>query len=218
MPLPEAAGESASLSVVLADDHAIVRAGIRLLLEDAGMEVVAEAGDVDAAVRYVSGHHPDVLILDINMPGPPSISAIPQIHELSPQTRVVVLTMQHETAFAREALRAGASGYLLKEAADADLVAAIHTAHDGGTYLQPSLGARLASEPPSGAEELDGLTDREVGILRLLALGYTNSEIADQLYLSVRTVETHRTHIQSKTGRRSRAELVRYALDHDLVR
>ena len=204
------------LTVVLADDHAVVRTGLKLLLSQAGMEVVAEAGDVETALRYVLGHKPDILVLDLNMPGEPSLPAIPRFLEASPQTRIVVLTMQQEPQFAREALTNGATAYVLKEAADDELVQAVHAAREGRTYVNPSLGARLATEPvdtgPPG-----GLTDREVDILRLIALGHTNAEIAEQLYLSVRTVETHRAHIQQKLGRTTRAELVRYALDNGLV-
>jgi two-component system, NarL family, response regulator NreC len=204
------------LRVVLADDHAVVRSGLKLLLAQAGMEVVAEAGDVETALRYVLGHKPDVLVLDLNMPGEPSLPAIPKFLEHSPSTHVVVLTMQQEPEFAREALQAGATGYVLKEAADSELVQAIEAAREGRTYVNPSLGARLATAPaPSGPP--DGLSAREVEILRLIALGHTNTEIAQQLYLSVRTVETHRAHIQRKTGRTTRAELVQYALEHEMV-
>jgi two-component system response regulator NreC len=202
------------ITVVLADDHAIVRTGLRLLLLQDGMDVVAEAGDVDTALRYVLGHKPDVLVLDLNMPGEPSLPAIPRFLEASPATRIVVLTMQQEPQFAREALGNGASAYVLKEAADAELVQAIHAARDGQTYVNPSLGAKLATAPvgPPG-----GLTEREADILRLIALGHTNTEIAEQLFLSVRTVETHRAHIQHKLGRTTRAELVRFALDEGLL-
>ena len=202
------------ITVVLADDHAIVRTGLRLLLEQDGMEVVAEAGDVEAAVRYVRGHKPAILVLDLNMPGEPSLPAIPRLLEASPDTRIVVLTMQQEPQFAREALGSGATAYVLKEAADDELVDAIHAARAGRTYVNPSLGAKLATAPvgPPG-----GLTTREADILRLIALGHTNTEIAEQLFLSVRTVETHRAHIQQKLGRTTRAELVRYALDQGLV-
>lgn len=206
--------EESSITVVLADDHAVVRTGLRLLLTQSGMEVVAEAGDVDAALRYVLGHKPDVLVLDLNMPGEPSLPAIPRFLQASPTTRIVVLTMQQEPQFAREALGNGAAAYVLKEAADDELVQAIHAARKGGTYVNPSLGAKLATAPvgPPG-----GLSDREADVLRLIALGHTNTEIADQLFLSVRTVETHRAHIQQKLGRTSRAELVRYALDEGLI-
>ena len=204
------------LTVVLADDHAVVRTGLKLLLSQAGMEVVAEAGDVETALRYVLGHKPDILVLDLNMPGEPSLPAIPRFLEASPQTRIVVLTMQQEPQFAREALTNGATAYVLKEAADDELVQAVHAAREGRTYVNPSLGARLATEPVASGPP-GGLTDREVDILRLIALGHTNAEIAEQLYLSVRTVETHRAHIQQKLGRTTRAELVRYALDNGLV-
>ncbi|CAA9530123.1 MAG: Two-component transcriptional response regulator, LuxR family [uncultured Solirubrobacteraceae bacterium] len=202
------------ITVVLADDHAVVRTGLKLLLAQDGMQVVAEAGDVAGALRYVLGHKPDVLVLDLNMPGEPSLPAIPRFLEASPQTRIVVLTMQQEPQFAREALGAGATAYVLKEAADDELVQAIHAAREGRTYVNPSLGAKLATAPvgPPG-----GLTEREADILRLIALGHTNTEIAEQLFLSVRTVETHRAHIQQKLGRTTRAELVRFALDEGLV-
>jgi two-component system, NarL family, response regulator NreC len=204
------------LTVVLADDHAVVRTGLKLLLSQAGMEVVAEAGDVETAVRYVLGHKPDILVLDLNMPGEPSLPAIPRFLEASPGTRIVVLTMQQEPQFAREALTHGATAYVLKEAADDELVQAVHAAREGRTYVNPSLGARLAMTP-ADAGPPGGLTERELDILRLIALGHTNAEIASQLYLSVRTVETHRAHIQQKLGRTTRAELVRYALDNGVV-
>jgi two-component system, NarL family, response regulator NreC len=205
------------LSVVLADDHAVVRSGLKLLLAQAGMEVVAEAGDVETAHRYVLGHKPDVLVLDLNMPGEPSMPAIPRFLEVSPQTHIVVLTMQQDPQFARKALSLGATAYVLKEAADEELVQAIHSAREGRTYVNPSLGARLATEPLEPSGPPGGLTEREVDTLKLIALGHTNAEIAQKLYLSVRTVETHRAHIQQKLGRSTRAELVSYALDHGLI-
>ncbi|WP_372790580.1 response regulator [Paraconexibacter sp.] len=205
------------LRVILADDHEIVRSGLRMVLEAAGnIEIVAEAGTADDAVRYVLGHKPDVLVLDLNMPGTPSLETLPQVNEASPDTAVVVLTMQSGTAFAREALRAGVRGYVLKESAGAELVQALRTAADGGTYLTPSLGARLATEPEV-PELPDGITSREAEVLSLLALGHTNAEIGDRLHLSRRTVESHRASLQSKTGCATRAELVRYALDHQLL-
>jgi two-component system response regulator NreC len=204
-----------TVRIVLADDHAVVRAGLRLLLDaEEGLQVVAEASEADGARRMVAAHRPDVLVLDLNMPGSPSLAAIP---ELAAQTGVVVLTMQNDPAFAREALQAGARGYVLKEAADAELVQAVRAAASGGTYLNPALGARLAAAPPSPAGPPDGLTGRELEILRLIALGHTNAEIAGRLFLSVRTIESHRAHIQRKTGRSTRAELVRYALDERLL-
>jgi two-component system response regulator NreC len=212
----QAAAQVGTVRIVLADDHQVVRRGLQLLLNgEEGFEVVAEAGDVDTARRYVLGHHPDVVVLDLNMPGGSTLQAIPEMRRQSPQTQIVVLTMQEEPAFAREALGAGALAYVLKEAADTELVEAVRRAARGEIYLNPRLGARIASEPPPGPP--DGLSDREVDVLRRIALGYTNAEIADQLYLSVRTVETHRQHIQQKLRLQTRAELVQYALAHGLL-
>jgi two-component system, NarL family, response regulator NreC len=207
------------ITIVLADDHAVVRSGLRMVLERAGgFEVVSEAGDADAALRTVLGHKPRILVLDLNMPGElTSLDAIPRVQEVSPTTRVVVLTMQEDPEFARRALRAGAAGYVLKEAADDELVDAVRRVAEGGTYLNPRLGAMLAAAPPEASGPPDDLTEREVEVLRLIALGHTNAEIAADLYLSVRTVESHRAHIQQKLGRSTRAELVRYALDHGFV-
>jgi two-component system response regulator NreC len=203
------------IRLVLADDHAVVRTGLRLLLEaEQGVAVVAEAGEIDTAKRMVAAHRPDVLVLDLNMPGAASLPAIP---ELAQQTAVVVLTMQNDPAFARTALQSGALGYVLKEAADAELVGAVRAAADGRTYLNPGLGARMAAAPSQPAGPPDDLTERELEILRLIALGHTNAEIGGRLYLSVRTIESHRAHIQQKTRRSTRAELVRYALDHGLL-
>jgi two-component system response regulator NreC len=205
-------------TIVIADDHRVVRSGLRMVLDrEEDFEVVAEAGDVADARRYVRAHRPDVLILDLNMPGDPSLPAIPLLLEDSPPTRVVVLTMQEDPAFAREALQAGASAYVLKEAADDELVQAVRTAAAGGTFLTPQLGARIAAAPPAPSGPPDDLTEREVEILRLIALGHTNAEIAAQLFLSVRTVESHRAHIQHKIRLTSRAELVQYALEHGLM-
>jgi two-component system response regulator NreC len=215
-PSPVKGKDLDKTTIVLADDHVVVRSALRMLLEaEPDFEVVAEAGDADAAVRYVLGHKPTVLILDLNMPGRASLEAIPDIRNASPATEIVVLTMQNESAFARRALQAGVRGYVLKEAADAELVQAVHSAAAGETYLQPALGARMAAEPD--LERADDLTEREREVLRLIALGHTNAEIATQLFLSIRTVESHRAHIQQKLGLAGRAELVRYALDHDLV-
>jgi two-component system response regulator NreC len=161
----------------------------------------------------VRGHRPDVLVLDLNMPGEPSLPAIPRIVDATPETAIVVLTMQNEPAFAREALQSGARGYVLKHSAGDELVGAIRTAVDGGIYLNPALGARVATEPPPSDKPPDGLTEREAEVVKLVALGHTNAEIAEQLYLSIRTIETHRAHAQDKLGVSTRAELVRYALD-----
>jgi len=207
-----------AITVVLADDHPVVRSGLKMLLEaHDDLEVVAEAGDVDATRRSVLGYKPTVLVLDLNMPGGSSLEAIPAMTESSPATAIVVLTMQEDPAFAREAMRAGAKGYVLKQAAGTELVQAVRAAAGGGTWLNPELGARMAAAPATPSGPPGDLTERELDVLRLIALGHTNSEIADQLYLSVRTVETHRSHIQRKLGVSSRAELVRYALDNDLI-
>ncbi len=204
-----------AISIVLADDHTVVRRALRVLLEgELGFEVVAEAEDADGAIRYLRGHKPDVLILDLNMPGRPSLEAIPEMQEASPETKIVVLTMQKESAFARQALQLGVLGYVLKEAADDELVQAVRSAAAGETYLQPALGAKLAAEPEIAASDL---SERETDVLRLIALGHTNAEIAAKLYISVRTVETHRAHIQQKLGVSSRAELVQSALSRGLI-
>jgi two-component system response regulator NreC len=210
-----ASAKSSAIRIVLADDHAVVRRGLRLLLDDEpGFEVVAEAGDVDGARRYVRGHHPSVLVLDLNMPGGSSLDAIPVIRAESPGTQIVVLTMQNEPTYARDALAGGAIGYVLKEAADSELVEAVRRAAAGLGYLNPALGARVAAQPTGPP---DHLSERELDVLRLIALGHTNTEIAEKLYLSVRTVESHRARIQQKLELNSRAELVRYALEHGLI-
>jgi two-component system response regulator NreC len=204
-----------TISVVIADDHSIVRRGLRDLLDaEGGFQVVAEAADADTARRYVRGHRPHVLVLDLNMAGESSLRSIPAIRDESPDTQIVVLTMQDEPAYARQALSAGALGYVLKEAADAELVDAVKAAAIGVSYLNPRLGARLAATPagPPG-----GLSERETEVLRMIALGHTNTQIADSLFLSVRTVETHRSHIQQKLRLSDRAELVRYAFENRIV-
>ena len=182
-----------------------------LLDAEPGLEVVAEAGNVDDAIRYLRGHKPEVLILDLNMPGRGSLEALPEIAEASPETQIVVLTMQSEPAFAREAMQAGVLGYILKEAADAELVKAVRLAAEGKTYLQPDLGARLAADAP------DELSSREIEVLKLIALGYTNIDIGSRLQISIRTVESHRAHIQQKLRMSKRSELVRFALDRGML-
>ena len=207
------------IRVVIADDHAVVRSGLRMLLDSReDMEVIAEAGDVPTAMQVIRAHRPAVAVLDLNMPGGSSLEAIPALRESTPETAIVVLTMQDDPAFAREALQGGALGFVLKEAADEELLEAVKLAARGETYLNPRLGARLAAQPPAPVGPPDGLSERELEVLRLIALGHTNVEIGEQLYLSTRTVETHRAHIQQKIRASSRAELVRYAIDHGLIR
>ena len=206
------------VTVVIADDHAVVRKGLRMLVDsEPDLRVVAEAGTVPDALRMARAHRPAVLILDLNMPGGSSLQEIPTIREQAPDTAIVVLTMQNDPSFARQALQSGALGFVLKESADDELLEAIRLAANGDNYLNPRLGARLAAQPPEPAGPPDDLSERELEVLRLIALGHTNVEIAGRLFLSVRTVESHRAHIQQKTRRSSRAELVRYALEHRLV-
>lgn len=178
--------------------------------------MLAEAADVETTRRYVLGHRPRVLVLDLNMGDENSLPTIPEIVEPNPDTAIVVLTMQDDPAVARQALRAGALGYVLKHAAHEELIEAVRRAAGGETYLNPRLDAKLAAAPDD-REAFDGLSERETEVLKLLALGHTNTQIAEQLFLSVRTIETHRAHIQQKTRQSSRPELVRYAIDHGLV-
>jgi len=215
-----AAMPDGEITIVLADDHAVVRSGLRLLLDhEADLRVVAEAGTSDDALRLAKAHRPAVLVLDLNMPGTTdsSLDILPTLAADAQATRVVVLTMQEDPQFARRALASGAAAYVLKEAADAELVEAVRRAAAGEVYLNPRLGAQLAAAPAEPAGPPDDLTEREVQILRLIALGHTNAEIGGQLYLSVRTVESHRAHIQQKLRLSTRAELVRYALDRGLL-
>jgi two-component system response regulator NreC len=204
-----------TIRIVLADDHQVVRAGLRLLLSaEDDIEVVAEAGDVDGMLRAVLGHQPDVLVLALTMAGTLTpLKALPQVRERSAHTATVVLTMRDDAAFARCAFRGGALGYVLKGATGEEFLDAVRRAARGQVYLNDALGAKLAvlvESPPAP----DNLSEREVAVLRLIALGHTNAEMGDQLYLSVRTVETHRANLQHKLGRSTRAELVSYALSH----
>jgi len=201
--------------VVLADDHPVVRAGLRILLQaELSLKVVAEFADLPSTVRGVPALRPDVLVLDLAMAGSSSLTAIPGLLASSPGLRLIVLTMHDEPGFAREALRLGAHGYVLKEAAADELVLAVRSVLRGTTYLQPSLGARLAKQDqPAG-----NLTDREREVLRLLATGHTNAEIARELFLSLRTVESHRGQIRAKLNLETRAQINAYAQEHGLAR
>jgi len=206
--------------VLIVDDHAVVRAGIRLLLEqEPDIEPVGEAGTGREAVFQARSLKPDVILMDVVMPDQTGLEVLPTLLHEQPEVKVMLLSMQHDPRYVREAFEAGASGYVLKEAADADVVAAIRQVAAGGHYVHPELGARLVaaeSRERKRAEE-DPLSDREHEVLRLLALGHTNQEIAGQLYISVRTAETHRAHIMQKLRLSTRAELVRYALDQGLL-
>jgi two-component system response regulator NreC len=209
---------STPITIVLADDHKVVRSGLRMLLDSDGrFEVLAESGDVAGTIEAVERCRPQVLVLDLNMGGESSLESIPQLRSDVPETQIVVLTMQDNPAFARAALRAGAVGYVLKDAADAELMSAVELAAGGRTYLNPELGAKLAAEPSLSDARPDNLSRRELEVLKLIALGHTNGEIASSLFLSVRTVESHRAHIQQKIRLTTRAELVAYARDHGLL-
>jgi two-component system response regulator NreC len=215
---PADANDSSAITLILADDHHVVRTGLRMLLDsDSRFRVLDEAGDVAGTIRTVREHRPQVLVLDLNMGGESSLETIPQLRAEVPETQIVVLTMQEDPAFARASLRAGAIGYVLKDAADAELMTAVTSAAEGRTYLNPELGARLAAEVPDTESRPDNLSPRELEVLRLIALGHTNGEIASLLFLSVRTVESHRAHIQQKTLLGTRAALVAYARDHGLL-
>jgi two-component system response regulator NreC len=203
-----------AVSVALADDHAVVRSGLRMLLEsESDLAVVAEIGELDELAALVDEAAPDVLLLDVHMRGGSSLELIPV---LAARTRVLVLTMQDDPGYARSAMRAGARGYVLKEAEESDLLQAVRTVAAGGTYLDPALGGRLLAAPETTPE--NALTEREREVLRLIALGHTNAAMAELLYLSVRTVETHRANIHRKLGTDSRASLVEHALEYGLVR
>lgn len=219
MASPSSPATERTVTIVLADDHHVVRSGLRLLLDgEPAFDVVAEAGDADAALSEVIGHAPSVLVLDLNMPGATApLDAIPRIRELAPGTAIVILTMQDDPSFARHALRAGAFGYVLKDCADGELVDAVRAAAAGETYVAPRLGAKLVAADAASRDAAQELTARELEVLRLIALGHTNAEIGEQLFLSVRTVETHRSHIQRKLRLTTRADLVGYALERGLL-
>jgi len=208
------------IRVLIVDDHQLVRSGLRLLLEaEKDMTVDDEAGNAADAVRLARLHKPDVVLLDVVMPGGSGLDAAPEIKEAAPKARILVLSMQDDPSYVRQAFSAGASGYLLKEAADNELVAAVREVAGGGSYVHPTLGARLAAAEAEAQARAaaDPLSEREREVLRLLALGHTNQEIAKMLFISVRTAETHRAHIMQKLRLSTRAELVRYALDHGLL-
>ena len=209
-----------SIRVLIVDDHAVVRSGLRLLLEaEEDLEPVGEAGSARDAVFQARALKPDVILLDIVMPEQTGLEALPQLKHENPEAKVLVLSMQDEPRYVREAFAAGASGYVLKEAADTEVVAAVREVAGGGRYVNPALGARLVAAEADAVRqaEEDPLSDREREVLRLLALGHTNQEIAKQLFISVRTAETHRAHIMQKLRLQTRADLVAYALERGLL-
>jgi len=199
-----------TIRVVIADDHPVLREGIRAVLErHADLEVVAECGDVRGTLETLVRDRPDVLLLDLRLPEP-VLPALPALLEAAPGTAVLVLTAEVDPVFARDALRAGAAGYQVKDRPAAELVQAVRAVAAGQRHVDPAVGAGLVAVPDA-PEPPDGLTRREAEILALLAGGHTNREVGDALFLSVRTVESHRARIQLKLGLSSRAELVAYA-------
>jgi two-component system response regulator NreC len=209
-----------SIRVLVVDDHAVVRTGLRRVLDaEPDIETVGEAPNAERAVFEAMAHKPDVVLMDVVMPGKSGIEIIPTLRQNVPQARVLVLSMQDDPRYLREAFGAGASGYVLKEAADTEVVDAVRAVAAGERYVHPTLGARLvdAEAAERRRADEDPLSEREREVLRLLALGHTNQEIAKLLYISVRTAETHRAHIMRKLRLSSRAELVRYALSEGLL-
>ena len=211
------------IRVVLADDHEVVRAGFKMILEqDAEIKVVAEAADGTQAYTIVSRERPDILLMDISMPpGQSGLVACEKIARDFPGTRIVILTMFAEPEYLFYTLRGGASGYVLKNSTSEELVAAVRAVVGGGSYIHPKMAALLTKQLVGSGEEEDRsyqqLSNRELEILQLLAKGYTNKEISEQVYLSVKTVEAHRSKIYKKLGFKTRADLVSYALEHKLL-
>jgi DNA-binding NarL/FixJ family response regulator len=209
-----------TIRVLVVDDHAVVRTGLRRVLDaEPDIETVGEAPNAERAVFEALELKPDVVLLDIVMPGKSGIEGMPAVLHAVPATKVLVLSMQDDPRYVREAFDAGASGYVLKEAVGAEVVAAVRAVASGERYLHPALGARLiaADQEERKRADADPLSEREREVLRLLALGHTNQEIAKMLFISVRTAETHRAHIMQKLRLGSRAELVRYALAEGLL-
>ncbi len=209
-----------TIRVLIVDDHAVVRSGLRHVLEcEAEIEVVGEAADARHATFEARATQPDVILMDVVMPGASGIQAIPEVLGAAPAARVLMLSMQDDPRYVREAFAAGATGYILKEAVDTDVVAAVQAVAVGGRYVHPTLGARMVAADASDRADAhrNPLSKRELEILHLLALGHTNQEIAELLFLSVRTAETHRAHIMQKLHLQTRAELVRYALKLGLL-
>ncbi|MGN6664716.1 MAG: response regulator [Solirubrobacterales bacterium] len=207
--------ETQEITVVLADDHNVIRTGLRGILEkEPGLRVIGEAENASGALRLAADRRPDVLVLDLQMPGSQPREDVPKLREVAPQTAVVILTMQKDPRMARDLLRAGASGYILKQGAERLLAEAIRVAAAGESYIDPQLGGALAKLE---ADPLDSLDERELELLRMVALGYTNREIGRQLFLSVRAIEENRAKLMQKLGMDSRPELVRFAIDNEVI-
>jgi len=204
------------ISVLIVDDHELLRAGLRSRLErEGGISVVGEADSAERAVVMARKLQPDVILLDLLLPRKSGYEAIPELAEVAPQARILVVSSQAAASSVRRALTAGAAGYLPKRASDRELVSAIQLVADGGGYVDPELGAKLVND--NGSPALEPLSDRERDIVQLLALGYTNQEIGKKLFISVRTVDTHRAHIMRKLELETRAELVMFALANGVI-
>ena len=209
-----------TVRVLIVDDHAVVRAGLAMLIDkEPDLETVGEAGTADEAIFEARSLKPDVILMDVVMPGRSGLDVVPTLLHEHPELKILILSMQDDSRYVREAFAVGAQGYVLKEAADTELVAAIRELAAGGRYVHPELGARLMQAEVAAARRADEdpLSDREREVMRLLALGHTNQEIASKLYISVRTAETHRSHIMQKLRLANRAELVRHALAQGLL-
>jgi two-component system response regulator NreC len=222
-------GEVAPI-VVIVDDHNVVRSGLRMVLEgQPDVEVVGDAPSGEEAIRLLDKlfagpkkSHPNVVVMDLRMEGIDGIEATRRVKRDWPDINVLMLTMHGEREYLKEAFGAGASGYVLKDAVDVELVDAVRAVAAGGRYLHPSLGAELAraeQDADRGPQTRHGvpLSKREVDVLRLVSLGYSNREVAEELYISIRTVETHKTHIMQKTGFHARSELTRFARDAGIL-
>jgi len=208
--------------VLITDDHAIVRTGLRTLLTaDPSMELVGEASGGHEAIQLVEQTQPDVLLLDLSMPDLDGIEVTRAVKSSFPQLRVLILTIHEDQGLLREAIRAGASGYILKRAAESELISAIHVLMRGDMYVDPAMMRDLLSEtvPPSGGADavVEQLTPRELEVLKYIVQGYTNRQIGEELSISVRTVEGHRANLSGKLGLHSRVDLVRYAREHGLI-
>lgn len=209
------------IRIALCDDHAVVRSGLRRILEaEPDLEVVGEAGSAAEAVEVATDAQPDVFVMDLGLPDRNGIAATADVCAVSPATRVLVLTVHDDVAYLRRAFEAGAAGYLVKEAADVEMVQAVRQVAAGKQYVHPTLGAALLAPDAATARPAGPggeLSEREVEVLGLIANGLTNAEIAERLYVSVRTVETHRSHIHQKLNIRTRAEIVRVAREAGIL-
>jgi len=207
-----------TLRVVISDDHAIVRAGIRALLShEPDVQIVAEASDGRGAVAAVQRHAPDVLLIDLSMPGANGVEAIAQVHSIAPSTRVLVLSMHAAPEFVRPAIRAGAHGYVVKGAGLDELVNALRTVASGGRFYDPSIESLASSSGADPDDPFTSLTHREREVLQLVAEGHSNREIAQALGLSPKTVDAHRTNLMRKLDLHDAQALTRFAVRHGLV-